>query len=1724
MSTESASCFYTVLGVNPSASEDAIRKAYKKRVLQWHPDKNLNNPDAESLFKMLQKAYETLSDRQAKEEYDAKSDADNSPPQKDLLQLSFDNCLSNIYKDKLDQWMKEYSSIHFVDNYNEEINAIILSMLEKYQEDVQNPIEQCLVCHELIENKDEHMKMRSKDYLSHLEEYAQDFNTTMRNLSPKGWNWRPIPLASSSMSQKLLGNTKWEHFQEIIAKMSIVQETFASTDNSEEIFYRLLQKIDPQIERMVADLALVNIPLSSPDVTYLRQLIDSENKTYPSGTDRGEKHREYGHICLIRDDTHPILKHLYYDVPQPLSSARTSIKSNYCSNCQVKFHLFNKKESCRMCSKQICKKCILWQTCRHLGYVMPVIICQSCVEKKKTTIIDTIVHRIDKQMTLKRYEYISEYLALLKTYSFHNDVFYKSILKRLLASQQYTVAMQHAEHIDQSEDEWLSLTETMVHKNAYHETATCFQMISRRFSLGDQYWISLGDKYRREGIHISMEWKSIKLAILAYRQAGLSFDGILRKAAGELNAHARCLIVRYVAHANKQASDQWKADGILRVIQQHRRSVGICCLHLAQLSISEWAETLQYLIDSSEYNSAAILLLTLNSKVVKEIMTYANPAVRFFCEERNKTGLSLVHRLESFLKSENINDIPVIAALVHVQKTDSIWYTLEQQYLSGKKECNKAMICHQIQSKLNLSVSSDWIDQGILDCCSMAFEFKDVENCNWLNIGDKYVQIRNYEIALQCYCRAARGTAANHAAIHKHILFLISELPIDIALWYGVVVYKQAQDMSHLICDAAWHITKVLTMNGNRSKQFVISALHLLNKSNQLVCSSLTAMNAHLLASLAVSSKEYVSGLHLLQTVSSSESTFITVKQQYEEYIYDQDYKIIQHAMSLSIIELAVFLKQRTSPKALQNFVNDFRSHSSILQLPKLILAKLDLIQAMIYKLKSRYNEFFQSMHQILTHVWHDDIPIALAMFLQDPMLMKKGKQLISSKLVHLPNGDLTELSCLIAPIVSTPKITRYQNYLKDDPMLKLISKYENGILKEMNADRFKSAMAYIDLCMAVSNRTCVASNWILACLHLYGDLLNMFACFESLPRAYAYRNLINELAIHAFLLAREHLAPYVQIYIYKLVLTLLVHTNRHFSELLKSCPNSSSNGSIENTFSSRSTVITKQILTRLIDFTTFVPVISVPVLLTHDLLCYELVGFDCLYAYLKVMIQDNTSNSRYFYDYYLLEGVWDRWIRNENFELIRQQSMKSLLAKKNWTVLHVERILNDRLIPRTSDGWLLNERAPLNLSGPKLYNKVDGISFNYKTGEVKFLFVPHQYPGPMALFDSDDITDVFTKGLTNTIISLNQPDQTFLSHPFQEIKYLPQSLANTKYLTTLLHTDYLLKFITTGMEINSKWPFPMRLGSEGFMQRLPQRLQELLKPLQMREKFLSRGNIHRFWIEAGDPIYECSVDETTTEIIYRLDDVPMHVKQHLMKYDDEGELIDHKQLDNEPDFSREAQFVKAFTDNYNEIGAYFPEFLRLKELAKLGVLLNFMRHRYKSLKVNIDKDEDVQKLCKNLCDARQGFKYPSENTDNIESIYKKILRDDNISSDDVSDNEEKDVQNIIRSWFEEDDREIVKKIAEWVCKFCYSAEETLVQRLVDRWLYQSSATDPRLWSCQDSAAIELVSFIRTAITNHKQLLMNAIEKLNVSLETNHAIDLSKSSLQTLCSFNSSII
>ncbi|HCO67375.1 MAG TPA: molecular chaperone DnaJ, partial [Dysgonomonas sp.] len=62
--------YYEVLEVSRSATSEEIKKAYKKKAIQYHPDKNPGDATAEEKFKEAAEAYEILSDEQKRAKYD----------------------------------------------------------------------------------------------------------------------------------------------------------------------------------------------------------------------------------------------------------------------------------------------------------------------------------------------------------------------------------------------------------------------------------------------------------------------------------------------------------------------------------------------------------------------------------------------------------------------------------------------------------------------------------------------------------------------------------------------------------------------------------------------------------------------------------------------------------------------------------------------------------------------------------------------------------------------------------------------------------------------------------------------------------------------------------------------------------------------------------------------------------------------------------------------------------------------------------------------------------------------------------------------------------------------------------------------------------------------------------------------------------------------------------------------------------------------------------------------------------------------------------------------------------------------------------------------------------------------------------------------------------------------------------------------------------------------
>jgi curved DNA-binding protein CbpA len=105
--------YYKILGVSPQADQETIKKAYRRMVRKTHPDTNGGEDRA---FKLVKKAYETLSDPHQRDLYDLRNGFKPSPPpnhrksrarRDDEAWPDFENLVEGFAQFLEDQWWDE---------------------------------------------------------------------------------------------------------------------------------------------------------------------------------------------------------------------------------------------------------------------------------------------------------------------------------------------------------------------------------------------------------------------------------------------------------------------------------------------------------------------------------------------------------------------------------------------------------------------------------------------------------------------------------------------------------------------------------------------------------------------------------------------------------------------------------------------------------------------------------------------------------------------------------------------------------------------------------------------------------------------------------------------------------------------------------------------------------------------------------------------------------------------------------------------------------------------------------------------------------------------------------------------------------------------------------------------------------------------------------------------------------------------------------------------------------------------------------------------------------------------------------------------------------------------------------------------------------------------------------------------------------------------------------
>ena len=305
---------------------------------------------------------------------------------------------------------------------------------------------------------------------------------------------------------------------------------------------------------------------------------------------------------------------------------------------------------------------------------------------------------------------------------------------------------------------------------------------------------------------------------------------------------------------------------------------------------------------------------------------------------------------------------------------------------------------------------------------------------------------------------------------------------------------------------------------------------------------------------------------------------------------------------------------------------------------------------------------------------------------------------------------------------------------------------------------------------------------------------------------------------------------------------------------------------------------------------------------------------------------------------YHIYENHWLKRCELQDGDGPRLTAMTELLHAEDWSWDGVQKLLQWNLVPTDSEGWLVRNHQLLEPVASSGIHQLVGLEVNKNDNGIQLLIKKSTCWSP-SLLCREDIAIGLAMDSQGCFFSLDPvTSQETLRHPFNKLTFMPQQLQESRFLSTLFHTDYLLKQLSTGFEISLYPPFHTRPVYEGLIKGLPETLQKALLSVPSRGPSVARA--HRFWIEAE--AVEWDVQEDDESIRWLFGNVKMTVRCKPMCHTPFGGLEDLDGLGPDPD-SPEGSFVADFTKHYDQIGHYFPQLLRLKELCKvqfLGALL----------------------------------------------------------------------------------------------------------------------------------------------------------------------------------------
>lgn len=1000
----------------------------------------------------------------------------------------------------------------------------------------------------------------------------------------------------------------------------------------------------------------------------------------------------------------------------------------------------------------------------------------------------------------------------------------------------------------------------------------------------------------------------LTFAMKCYQKAGFDHHDFVKKALQfpeDLIGKCCMLILLKMTLKRGQKSIRM-VDIIDRAIAEKKYDLAVFCNTLENISQKEWID----MANTIDIEAAEPFLEYINVafrcdwKSIKLTADRDHLRWRFLGTPQFATWLNYLVIL--LQKCDGKNCIPYFRSVMCQEN-----FVAHRDKFIGQGDYTKALICHRLipNSISWAELAQKWRNK------SEGFSLASLSCCpeTLETLADGLFEEKHFSLALHCYLNAG-----NFDKILKNAKK--SEYPMR--LLYQMAIFKYTTFSKDVIVDVCQTLL-LDKANAPAVKKIMVAALKNLKGPESLPYHKV-------LAESAISNKELLGLLQMTagfcKEPSDKKWHATLLKKCLESFEKELRFAICTNALNLPLLDQINPMTLDSVKKILEEFKVDTLVRGPMKSACLVVRAIGHLVDS-----NSASPGAFGAMNDISEAMLGDSREAFIEFCCE---VVEKIQRESSWK---LRNSAMTALQF--------PSESEFKKCLQSNPQLRMIIQAEKAIGKFIPID---AAMSYIDLSMGISGAPGLAGSFLTAALHLVKALEASAGPLWRKER-YAHRRAIVELVAMACTVADSHLCPTTKLYIVRSSIAILTAAFQHQSKI----------SAMEHS-------LLEDLYSEVDELSQLVPLAMGKMLQVYDLLYLDLINREFLEKYLpRHRDAADSGNKDPRYQYFILDGAWKGWLSQEAFpfELERQRTMRALLEEKGNSMDDVEALMNWPGVVRDSNGWLPKEVTPLNLSDEK-YSRVEGIRFDLDSGDV-FLLLETSTNPMEALFDMGDVVDIMKMGVTGAWFTLDPPDGKLPYHPFQEMRYMPERLSGTPFLGTMYEADYRLKALSMRQEVSCKAPFEMRNAEDHLLQRLPQELQEKFCAVWKKAP-KSSGKVHRFWIEAGKlPYYEAK-SLSGREITYTLGDCRMSVKKHLMQRDRNGSLVD-AEVDDDRE-SPEAKFAALMTEEYDNLGKFFPEFLRLRELVKLQALAVFAQSIDKHIQETAQEhgiSKDLLNICK---------------------------------------------------------------------------------------------------------------------------------------------------------------